>query len=122
MKREKNHLLKQLKIVMLYVRKDLKLTDLQLCKLWFLCLYKNYDIPKKLSDIPAELLESVKLIKTPPYKLSAKEIFKAGESWFVGDGYGNIMYSPNRCNKDFLDYSDGVIPIAEKYKVEIGEE
>ena len=107
---------------MIYVRKDLKLTDLQLCKLWFLCLYKNYDIPKKLSDIPAELLESVKLIKTPPYKLSAKEIFKAGESWFVGDGFGNITYSPNRRNKDYLDYTVGNIPILEKYRVEIGEE
>ena len=120
--KRKNHSLKQLKIVMLYVRKDLKLTDLQLCKLWFLCLYKNYDIPKKLSEISEDLLETVKLTKVNSYKLLKKEIFKAGSSWFVGDGYGNIVYSPNRCNKDFLDYSDGVIPIAEKYEVEIGEE
>ena len=106
---------------MIYIRKDLKLTDLQLCKLWFLCLYKNYDIPKKLTDIPEELLENVKLTKISPYKLSTKEIFKAGKSWFVGDGFGNIVYSPNRQNKDYLDYTAGDIPILEKYKVEIGE-
>lgn len=107
---------------MLYVRKDLKLTDLQLCKLWFLCLYKNYDIPKKLSEISEDLLETVKLTRVNSYKLLEKEVFKAGNSWFVGDGYGNIVYSPNRRNKDFFDYVNGVIPIAEKYKVEVGEE
>lgn len=106
---------------MIYARKDLKLTDLQLCKLWFLCFYDNYDVPKKLSEIPEELLENVKLTKISPYKLSAKEIFKAGESWFVGDGFGNIVYAPNRRNKDYFDYTGGVIPISEKYKVELGE-
>ena len=107
---------------MIYVRKDLKLTDLQLCELWFLCLYKNYDIPKKLSEIPEDLLETVKLTKVNSYKLLEKEVFKAGNSWFVGDGFGNITYSPNRRNKDYLDYTVGNIPILEKYRVEIGEE
>ena len=107
---------------MIYIREDLKLTDLQLCKLWFLCLYKDYDIPEKLTDIPEELLESIKLTKISPYKIFTKEIFKAGESWFVGDGFGNIVYSLNRQNKDYLDYTAGDIPMLEKYKVEIGED
>ena len=104
---------------MLYVRKDLNLTDLQLCKLWFLCLYRNYDIPKKLTDIPEDLLENIRLTKISPYKLSAKEIFKVGESWFVGDGFGNIIYSPNRQNRDYLDYVNGDAYISEKYRVDI---
>lgn len=103
---------------MLYTRYDLKLSDLQLCKLWFLCFYKNYDLPKNLAEIQENLIENhVILEKIPSYKLSEKEIIKVGDSWFVGDGFGNIKYSPNRENKDYIAYVAGNLPISEKYKV-----
>ena len=106
---------------MLYVRKDIKLTDLQLCKLWFLCLYNNYDLPRKLTEIPEDLLETVKLSKVNTYKLVKREVLKIGDSWFVGDGFGNIIYSPNRQNSDYLSYINGDLPISEKYEVTIGD-
>ena len=106
---------------MLYVRKDLKLTDLQLCKLWFLCLYNSYDLPKKLTEIPEDLLETVKLSKVNTYKLVKHEVLKIGDSWFVGDGFGNIIYSPNRQNNDYLSYINGGLPISEEYEVTIGD-
>ena len=106
---------------MLYVRKDIKLTDLQLCKLWFLCLYNNYDLPKKLTEIPEDLLETVRLSKVSTYKLVKREVLKIGDSWFVGDGFGNIIYSPNRQNSDYLSYTNGDLPISEKYEVTIGD-
>ena len=106
---------------MLYVRKDMELTDLQLCKLWFLCLYGNYDLPKKLTEIPKDLLETVKLNRVNTCKLVDREILKIGNSWFVGDGFGNITYSPNRQNSDYLSYVSGDLPILEKYEVIIGD-
>ena len=82
-----------------------------LCKLWFVTLYGtplSKNLIKKFDD------SSIKLEEIDPYKLcgdACGEIVVIDGKYYVGDGYGNITYSP------FRDKPTQILKIDKKYKV-----
>lgn len=82
-----------------------------LCKLWFVTLYGtplSKSLIKKFDD------SSIKLEEISPYKLCGEEcgeIIAIDGRYYVGDGYGNITYSP------FRDKPTQILKIDKKYKV-----
>lgn len=87
---------------------------LNLCKLWFYTFLGN-DIDKntiKKFDENCIILNEVN-----PYKLVENEIILIGNTYCVGDGYGNIKYCPYRKNEDTENYKKGNLRISKKYEV-----
>lgn len=88
-------------------------TGESLCKLWFLCLYggeantETYDNFEELCEGRLEIEE------ISPYKVPfpSGEILVIDGTYFVGDGFGNPIYSPTR-----KEYYHGK-PIERKYSV-----
>lgn len=89
---------------------------LNLCKLWF-WTSQGHDI-KSLKEKDLKFDDNfISLREVSQYRIVDKEILLLGNSYVVGDGLGNIIYSPCRNNSDIINYLEGNIGITKKFEV-----
>lgn len=86
---------------------------LNLCKMWFYAL--SHDIDK--NSFKKFDPDCIKLEEISQYKMAANEILLINETYCVGDGFGNIRYSPCRENQDVKNYKEGKERITKKFEV-----
>lgn len=89
---------------------------LNLCKLWFYTLIGN-DIKDFKKDLKNFKDDFMKMEEVSQYRIVTYEILLLNETYCVGNGLGNIVYSPCRVNNDVQQYLDGKIGITKKYEV-----
>ena len=85
-----------------------------LCLLWFLTKFgEEYNVD--LLDSFDKKVCNLEIKELEPYTLplGGNEIIKINGDYNIGDGYGNVIYSP--CRKE---YSNGNFRIEAKYSVE----
>ena len=93
---------------------------LNLCKLWFYALQHDID-RKALKKFDPDLVE---IEEVSAYKIiqDGNEILLIGDSYFVGDGFGNPIYLPCKYNEDYEEYLAGNLRISKKFEVKyVGE-
>lgn len=87
---------------------------LNLCKMWFYALKNDIDKNSFKKFNP----DCIKLKEISQYKLTENEILLINNTYCVGDGFGNIRYSPCRENEDIRNYKLGKERITKKFEVE----
>ena len=85
---------------------------LSLCKLWFATLWGE-----DITNIKKLDISRIKITEIPQYKLVKNEILLIGNTYCVGDGFGNVIYCPYRENEDLIKFKEGWLQIKEKYEV-----
>lgn len=95
-------------------------TGLTLCKLWFMALdgFDTLNLSNYTDGTFDKVLESIKLEKVGAYKfIGGYEVIQLGDSYFIGDGTGAVIYDPfNGTSKDLKWYQMGKSPITAKYR------
>ena len=91
---------------------------LNLCYLWFMTKYGVPYCESTLNNFES-LKSIIKVEKVPSYKVTQDcgEILNINETYYVGDGFGRITYSPCGETEDSIKYTKGYLPIKEKYFV-----
>ena len=106
---------------MIYISDTLPsyLDEYKLCELWFLTKFGIVDALKLSKSKFEEGLKSISIDKIGTYRIlsNGNELLNIGDHWFVGDGYGRVIYSPDRNSQVLQEYKDGRIPISAKYEV-----
>lgn len=87
---------------------------LNLCKMWFYSLKNDIDKNSFKKFNP----DCIKLKEISQYKLTENEILLINNTYCVGDGFGNIRYSPCRENEDIRNFKLGKERITKKFEVE----
>lgn len=89
---------------------------LNLCKLWFYTLIGN-DIKDFKRDLKNFDDSFMTMEEVSQYRIVNYEILLLNKTYCVGNGLGNIVYSPCRQNEDVSAYLNGNIGITKKYEV-----
>ena len=98
-----------------FLRED---DGLSMCKVWFLTLY-GCTLHDAIENFQKLTEEKLKIEEISAYKIPFPngEILKINGKWNVGDGFGNVIYSPCRSTDGMQGYSDGQERIEQKYSV-----
>ena len=89
---------------------------LNLCKLWFYTLM-GHDIKDFKKDLKNFKDDFMTMEEVSQYRIVNQEILLLKNTYCVGNGLGNIVYSPCRLNEDVTRYLNGEIGITKKYEV-----
>lgn len=93
-------------------------SEKNLCLLWFATKFGLLSVFTLKKD-SIETFEKIKCKEVSVYKLlkSGNELLQINGHWFVGDGLGRIVYSPERNSYTQKEYENGNLPISGKYEV-----
>lgn len=95
-------------------------TGFTLCKLWFMTKegYDVFNIEGYDNDyfIGWNLKTTFKKVSAYKVNKDNNEIIRIKDKYYVGDGFGNVIYDPfNGTSNELKLYKEGKLPIEEKY-------
>ena len=106
---------------MIYLSKSTPsyLDEYKLCELWFITKFDLLDVFEMNKSKFAEAESKLGIEKVSSFVIlsSGNELLNIDGHWFVGDGYGRIIYSPDRTSQVAQEYKNGRLPIREKYEI-----